>query len=125
MGLASYLTRWMTADNLSVGANKGSFFESFVVSEILKSYANAGKEVDLYFFRNGNKKEIDLLIHENQTLYPIEIKTKAEPDEKDIKNFSMLADLKNIKVGDGGIICLANDLLQLDEKNYIIPLWAI
>ncbi|MCL1874756.1 MAG: DUF4143 domain-containing protein [Synergistaceae bacterium] len=122
IGLASYLTRWMTADNLCIGANNGSFFESFVISEILKSYRNAGKEADLYFLRDGNKKEIDLIIHENNTLYPVEIKTKAEPDEKDIKNFSMLDAVKGVNIGEGGIICLAGGLLQLNEKDYIIPL---
>ena len=125
IGLASYLTRWMSAENLSIGANNGSFFESFVVSEILKSYTNAGKEVDLYFLRDGNRKEIDLLIHENNTLYPIEIKTKAEPDEKDIRSFDMLNNVRGVNVGNGGIICLANDLLQLNEKNFIIPLSVV
>jgi len=125
IGLASYLTRWMSAENLSIGANNGSFFESFVVSEILKSYTNAGKEADLYFLRDGNRKEIDLLIHENNTLYPIEIKTKAEPDEKDIRSFDMLNNVRGVNVGNGGIICLANDLLQLNEKNFIIPLSVV
>ena len=122
IGLASYLTRWLTAENLSIGANNGTFFESFVVSEVLKSYTNAGKEADLYFLRDGNKKEIDLLIHQNNTLYPLEIKTKAEPDERDISNFNMLNNIKGVNIGEGGVICLANDLLQLDEKNYVIPL---
>ena len=125
IGLASYLTRWMSSDNLSIGANSGNFFESFVVSEIIKSYTNAGKEADLYFLRDGNKKEIDLLIHENNTLYPVEIKTSAEPDERDIRSFNMLNDIKGVNIGEGGIICLANDLLQLDKKNYIIPLLMV
>jgi predicted AAA+ superfamily ATPase len=125
VGLAAYLTRWMTAETLAIGAGNGNLFESFVVSEILKSYTNAGKEVDMYFLRDGNKKEIDLLIHENNTLYPIEIKVKAEPGEKDIKAFGMLDNIKGVNIGDGGIICLANDLLQLNEKNYIIPLLMI
>ena len=125
IGLASYLTRWTSADNLSIGANNGSFFESFVVSEVLKSYSNAGKEANLYFLRDGNKKEIDLLILENNTLYPIEIKIKAEPNEKDIRNFNMLENIRGVTVGEGGIICFANDLLQLDKKNYIIPLSMI
>jgi len=122
IGLASYLTRWMNAESLSIGANRGSFFESYVVSEILKSYSNAGKEADLYYLRDGNKKEIDLIIRENNTLYPIEIKTKAEPNEKDIRNFSLLDGVGGVRIGEGGIICLANNLLQLNEKNYIIPL---
>ena len=125
IGLASYLTRWMTSENLSIGANNGNFFESFVVSEIRKSYTNAGKEVDLYFIRDGNKKEIDLLIHENNTLHPLEIKIKSEPTEKDIRNFNMLDELKDVNIGEGGVICLANDISQLNEKNFIIPLWAV
>ena len=125
IGLASYLARWTTADSLSIGANNGSFFESFVVSEILKSYTNAGKEADLYFLRDGNKKEIDLMIHEDNTLYPIEIKAKAEPSGKDIKNFDMLDSVKGVKIGNGGVICLANDFLPLDGKNYVIPLTMV
>ena len=66
-----------------------------------------------------------MLIYENNTLYPIEIKIKAEPDTRDIRHFSMLEGIKNVNIGEGGIICLANDLLQLNKKNYIIPLWAI
>jgi len=122
IGLASYLTRWMNFETLSIGANNGSFFESFVVSEILKSYANAGKEADLYFLRDGNKKEIDLLIHENNILYPIEIKINPEPDEKDISSFKILDNINGVNVGEGGIICLADNFLPLNEKNYIIPL---
>jgi predicted AAA+ superfamily ATPase len=125
IGLAAYLTRWLTPDNLLLGAMSGHFFESFVVGEILKSYANAGLEVDLYHLRDGHQKEIDVLIHENNTLYPIEIKTSAEPDTKDIKNFAMLDTIKNVKVGEGGVICPAKDLLPLKGQHKVIPLWAI
>ena len=125
IGLASYLTRWMTPETLSIGANNGSYFESFVITEILKSYSNAGVEADLYFLRDGNKKEIDLLIHENNTLYPLEIKAKGEPDERDIKHFNMLDGIKEVNIGEGGVICLANGLLPLNDRNYIIPLTMV
>jgi len=125
IGLAAYLTRWLTPETLRSGAMSGRFFESFVVGEILKSYANAGSEVDLYHLRDGHQKEIDLLIHENNTLYPIEIKASAEPDPKDIKNFAMLDEIKNVNVGEGGVVCLAKDLLPLKWQNRIIPLWAL
>jgi len=125
IGLAAYLTRWLTPETLQSGAMSGHFFESFVVGEILKSYANAGLEVDLYHLRDGHQKEIDLLIHENNTLYPIEIKASAEPDPKDIKNFAMLDEIKNVNVGEGGVICLAKDLLPLKGQHKIIPLWAV
>jgi predicted AAA+ superfamily ATPase len=125
IGLAAYLTRWMTAETLSIGAMNGSFFESFVVSEILKSYANAGKEVDLYFLRDGAQREIDLMIHRDNTLYPIEIKMHSEPEPRDIRHFSMLDEIKNVNVGEGGVICLAKELLPLKDNHKIIPLWAI
>ena len=68
----------------------GNFFESFVISEIIKSYTNAGKEPDLCFLIDGNQREIDLMIHQDNTLYPPEIKTHTEPGYKDIRQFSML-----------------------------------
>jgi predicted AAA+ superfamily ATPase len=125
IGLAAYLTRWLTPENLALGAMNGHFFESFVVSEVLKSYANAGREADLYFLRDGNGKEIDLLIHENNTLHPIKIKTTSEPDARDIQSFGVLGKIKGVDVGEGGVICLANELLPLKDKNYIIPLYMI
>lgn len=125
IGLAAYLTRWMTAETLSVGAMNGNFFESFVVGEILKSYTNSGKEADLYFLRDSNQREIDLLIHENNTLYPIEAKIHSEPVPKDIKNFTMLDEIKNVNAGEGGIVCPAKELLPLKGRHKIIPLWAL
>jgi len=125
IGLAAYLTRWLTPEILLNGAMSGRFFESFVIGEILKSYANAGLEVDLYHLRDGRQREIDLLIHENNTLYPIEIKASSEPDPKDIKNFDILDEIKNVNIGEGGVVCLAKDLLPLKGQHKIIPLWAV
>jgi predicted AAA+ superfamily ATPase len=125
IGLAAYLTRWLTPETMLSGAMSGYFFESFVVGEILKSYANAGLEADLYFLQDGHQKEIDVLIYENNTLYPLEIKSSAEPTPSDIKNFSMLNEIKDVNIGEGGVVCLAKELLPLKEKNYVIPRWAI
>jgi predicted AAA+ superfamily ATPase len=125
IGLAAYLTRWLTPETLSNGAMNGCFYESFVFSEILKSYANAGLEADLYFLRDGHQKEIDLLIYENNTLYPIEIKMTAEPSPGDLRHFSMLDTIKGTNIGEGGVICMAHDIMPLKGKNYIIPLWAV
>jgi len=125
IGLAAYLTRWRTPRSMFSGAMSGHFFESFVVGEILKSYSNAGLEVDLYFLRDEHKREIDLLIHENNTLFPIEIKSSAVPVPGDIKNFDLLNKIKGVSIGEGGVVCLASELLPLKGKNYVIPLWAI
>ena len=124
-GLVAYLTRWMTVDVLKYGAMNGAFFESYVVSEILKSYANAGADIDLYYLRDGSGREIDILIHENNILYPIEIKTSSEPNPKDIKHFALLKEIPNIIIGEGGVICMADELLPITDKHKIIPLWAV
>jgi len=124
-GLAAYLTRWLTPETLSEGAMSGHFFETFVVAELLKSYKNAGKEEYFYFLRDSNGREIDLLIFQDNTLFPLEIKQHTNPTPKDIQHFPMLDSLKNINIGEGGAICLAQELQPLTDKHKIIPLWAI
>ncbi|MCL2051002.1 MAG: ATP-binding protein [Lachnospiraceae bacterium] len=124
-GLAAYLLRWLSSETLFNGAMSGHFFETFVVSEILKSYTNAGRQEDFYFLRDGNGHEIDLLIFQDNTLFPLEIKQRTNPSLKDIKHFAMLGEIKEVKVGEGGVVCLSQDLLPLNEGFRIIPLWAI
>ena len=121
-GLAAYLTRWNTPDVLKNGAMAGAFFESFVVSEIVKSYYNRGiLELPLYFYRDKDMNEIDLLIEENGILYPIEMKKHADPQKKDIEAFDLLDKLPNVKRGSGGVICLYDKLVTLRGEDRIIP----
>ena len=124
-GLAAYLTRWLTPETLAEGAMSGNFFESFVFSELLKSYTNAGIEEDFYFLRDSNGKEIDLIIYQDNTIYPLEIKQHSSPTNKSINSFSLLDSLKDVNIGEGGVICLANDVLPLRDNFKIIPLWAV
>ena len=119
--MAAYLTRWLTPETLSAGAMNGYFFESFVFAEIFRSYINAGKEADFYFLRDGNQREIDLLIHENDTLYLLEMKIHTEPTSSDIKHFSMIENMKNLKIGEGGIICLSNEFCRLKTSTRLYP----
>ncbi len=129
-GLAAYLLRWGNAEALEKGAMSGQFFESFVFSEIYKSYLNAGKEPPIYYYRDKDKKEIDLLIYQNGTLSPIEIKKAGSPGRTAIKNFHILNALETpqkiknelkVKVGNGAVICMSNDLLPIDDKNWFVP----
>lgn len=85
-GLAAYLCRWPNAETLENGAMDGAILETFVVSEIIKSYYNAGKQPDLYYYRDIDQKEIDLLVVEGDKMYPIEIKKGKAPAYPD-KNF--------------------------------------
>jgi len=110
-----------------------------VVSEIYKSYINNGERPPLYFYRDQNKKEIDLIIHSNNTVYPIEIKKSSAPRDS-VKHFSVLkpiaeepseedrfsgaAHLKT-EIGTGAVICLSSTVLPIDKKNWYVPAWII
>ncbi len=89
-GLASYLLRWGSPETLEKGAMSGAIFESYVFSEIYKSYLNVGKEPPVFYYRDKDQKEIDLLIYENGVLSPVEIKKAASPGKAAVKNFRVL-----------------------------------
>lgn len=121
-GLAAYLTKWNTVDVLRNGAMAGAFFESFVVSEIIKSYYNMGVlDPPLYFYRDKDMNEIDLLIKSNGILYPIEIKKHADPQKSDLKSFSMLDKIPGMQRGPGGVICLYDSLITMQGNDRAIP----
>ena len=122
-GLAAYLTKWNTPDVLKNGAMAGSFFETFIISEIIKSYYNKGiLEPPIYFYRDKEMNEIDVLIENGGTLYPIEIKKQADPKRSDIDAFDLLDKIPNINRGEGGVICLYENLLTLKNNDRIIPI---
>ena len=119
-GLVAYLTKYTTPDILENGAINGAILETYVVSEILKSYWHNGLQPNVYFYRDKEKREIDLIIEENDKLYPIEIKRKSNPDKNDIKNFDVLKKF-NKEIGEGAVICLSNDELPITRDVIKIP----
>jgi len=121
-GLAAYLTRWNTPEVMKNGAMAGAFFETFIISEIIKSYGNNGiLDLPLYFYRDRDGNEIDLLIEDNGTLYPIEIKKHADPVKSDVTKFSILDKIPTVKRGQGGVVCLYEYLVTLQENDRSIP----
>lgn len=122
-GLAAYLCRWPNPQTLENGAMDGAFLETYVVSEIVKSYYNAGKPADLFYYRDVDKKEIDLLIIENQKLYPIEIKKSKNPSNPD-KNFGVLYKL-GLEVQPGLIICMSSELIPYNREAWYCPVSVI
>lgn len=127
-GLMAWLTKWLTPETISQGAKSGQFFETFVVSEIIKSFYNNGTEPPIYFYRDTNQKEIDLLIEYNHTLYPLEIKTSASPDKKMAKTFSILKDNlpeTETKIGTGVIISQYPQRMWLAEDLVALPVSMI
>ena len=135
-GLAAYLLKWGNPEALEKGAMSGAFFESYVFSEIYKSYLNAGKEPPIFYYRDRDQKEIDLLLYQNGVLSPIEIKKAASPGKTAIKNFDVLKPVTQagafdgleslkVEIGTGSVVCMANDLLPINEKNWYVPVWLI
>ncbi len=121
-GFACWLLGWNTPQQMINGAAWGHIFESFVFAEILKSYYNDGiSKPPLFFYRDKEKNEIDLIISEGDTLYPIEIKTTSDPKRSMIKAFACLSRLPNIRVGEGAVICMAKEPLPLTDKVTIWP----
>lgn len=121
-GLAAYLTKWTSPAVLKNGAMSGAFFESFVVSEIIKSYYNRGiAEPPLYFYRDKDMNEIDLLIEDGGTLYPLEMKKHADPGKKDAAAFALLDKIPGVQRGSGGVICLYDRLVTLQGNDRVIP----
>lgn len=123
-GLACYLAGWESAKDLQMSSSSGHFLESYIISDIIKSYNAKGIKPNISYYRNKEKEEIDLIFFKNNTLYPYEIKKTGMPTRNMIKNFDKLK-VKNKDVGAGGIICFYDELMHLDKTNYIIPISSV
>ncbi|MCD6459096.1 ATP-binding protein [bacterium] len=123
-GVCCYLTEWSSPETLEAGAMTGAILETFIICEILKSYWHCGKRAPLYYYRDKDKKEIDLLIVHDGIFHPLEFKKTASPKKDSIRNFNVLGRLKK-PVGPGGVICLAETVLPMTENIQIIPVSVI
>jgi hypothetical protein len=118
-GLCSWLTNWTSPETLEAGAASGAMFETWVISEILKTWQHNGLYPSFYYYRNKDQKEIDLLIVKDGVVYPIEIKKTASPHKQDI-HYASLTRL-GVKLGPGIIICLVEEPIPLSNDIYAIP----
>lgn len=119
-GLCSYLTRWQSPKSLEAGAMSGAIFETYVISEIIKGYQNQGKTPPLLYYRDKDKREIDLILEQNGHYSPIKIKKSSAPKKDAIRHFSLL-EKNGFTLGTGAVICLSKELLPLDKNNWIVP----
>lgn len=124
-GLTAYLTKWRTPEVLMTGAMAGAYFETFAVSEILKTFYNEGMEPPVYFYRDKDKIEIDLLIEDNGALYPVEIRKTAGPSKKDVSSFAMLSRIRSVKIGTGCVVCPCTSLGIVAPDVFSVPLEII
>ncbi len=123
-GLVAYLTKWSSPETLENGAMNGAILENYVVSEIRKSYLNSGKEPFMYYYRDKDAREIDIILEHDGELNPIEIKKSANPAPEILRNFSVL-EKTGLKRGKAAVICMKMELSAFDQENFIVPVWLL
>lgn len=119
-GLVCYLTKWSSPETAMAGAMSGTLVENYVISEIIKSYHNSGLEPYIYYYRDKDGKEIDIVMERDGILYPAEIKKTAMPDKRLTRVFNVL-DKPPIQRGMGAVICMSDKLNAFDSNNLIVP----
>lgn len=123
-GLVCYLTRWSSPEVAESGAMSGALLENFTVSEIMKSYQNAGQEPFIHYYRDRDAKEIDVILEGDGKLCPLEIKKTSTPDKRITKTFKLI-DKSPLKIGTSAVLCMADKLSAFDSNNLIVPIWLI
>ena len=123
-GLVCYLTRWSSPEVAESGAMSGALLENYTVSEIMKSYQNAGLEPYLYFYRDRDAKEIDVILEGDGRLCPLEIKKTATPDKRLTRVFGVI-EKGPLQLGTGAVLCMADKFSAFDSNNLIVPIWMI
>ena len=123
-GLVAYLTRYSSAEILMNGAINGAILENYVVTEIIKSYRNAGKECLLHYYRDRHGNEIDMVLESDGELHPVEIKKSISPSPDLAKCFKRL-DSSHLPRGMGAIVCMKDELSAVDKQTMIVPIWMI
>lgn len=119
-GLCAHLSMWLTKETLMNGAASGHFFENHVVIELLKNYSYSKTKVNLAYYRDSNAKEIDLFVEANHLIHPLEIKKSANPDYRETKKFGVI-DKIQLQRGSGGVICMCEEVIPIDDLNCFIP----
>lgn len=123
-GLVAYLTRYSSSEILANGAINGAILENYVVAEIRKTYFNNAKECLLWYYRDKDSNEIDMVMESDGELHPIEIKRSVNPPTEIVGAFSIL-DKGSVKRGKGAILCMRQELSAVNSENFIVPIWMI
>lgn len=120
-GLCCYLTKWLNPEVLESGAMAGALLETYVVSEIYKSYIHHGRTPQLYFYADQDQREIDLLIQENGVLHPVEIKKATSIRNTQFKGFEYLSILKT-QIGHGCVLCFRDSMIPYNAGIDLVPI---
>lgn len=121
MGLCSYLCKMHDSKMLQDSCLSEALFETYVVSEIVKGFYNnnVNPQDYLFYYRDIDRKEIDLLYLHNGSLCPIEIKKNSNPTKPN-KNFGVL-EKYNMNILPGFVIDSASSIRAINEKVFVLP----
>lgn len=121
-GLLCYLLGWNTAETAMKGPMSGMLFENYVVSEVVKSFLNSGTDTrNIFFYRDTNGKEIDLIICDNKKAYPVEIKKGATVQEKWARPIESMYGIKGLDMQEGFVIYQGSEPMYISEKVRALP----
>lgn len=123
-GLVAYLTRYSSPEILANGAANGAILENYAVSELLKTYRNSAKDCLLWYYRDKESNEIDMVIESDGVLHPLEIKRSVNPGKELAGAFTVL-DKASVPRGNGALLCMRPELSAINSENFIIPIWMI
>lgn len=123
-GLVCHLTKWSSAQVLESGAMNGAILENYVVSEIVKTYMNSGREPYMYYYRDKDAREIDVVLEQDGILNPVEIKKTSNPGTELTRVFSLL-DHASVPRGKGAVVCMKPKVGAIDKNNFVVPVWTI
>jgi predicted AAA+ superfamily ATPase len=120
-GLVVYLTKWESAQSLSIGSMSGAILENYVVAELIKGFKNAGREPFLNYYRDKDGREIDILMQRDGLVFPMEVKRSVSPSPSATRTFRMLA-MEYPRRSTGAVLCMADSLSALDSETLIVPI---
>ncbi|MCL2151657.1 MAG: ATP-binding protein [Oscillospiraceae bacterium] len=123
-GLVAHLIKWNSSETLMNGAMSGAILENFAVAEIIKSYHNCGIEPCVYYYRDKDAKEIDVIMESDGKLYPIEIKKTSTPAPQLIRVFNVINKSPYIR-STGAVLCTSDKLSAFNSDNLIVPIWLV
>ena len=123
-GLVCHLTRWSNAEVLQSGAMNGAILENYVVSEIGKTYLNVDREPYMYYYRDKDAREIDIVLEHDGILNIVEIKKTSNPGTELTRVFALL-DKASVPRGKGAVVCMKPRVGAIDGDNYVVPVWCI
>lgn len=123
-GLAAYLTEWSSPETLEAGAMSGAILETYVLTELIKSWWHRGKMPQIYYYRDRDGQEVDFLFSQDQTVYPVEVKKTASPKREMAQPFTVLGRLKQ-PIGQGAVVCLCPQIVPLTSNIDAVPVGVL